>query len=558
MRIIANLALILLIVVYFATFHKIFKKAGRENKWEGFIPIYNFYIWTKILKRPWWWVILLFIPGVNFVMTLVMNVETNRSFNNRTFNDTLKALFIPWIVFWNLAKKEEMVYVGPVDYKGIKRQWYQEWGDALIFAVVAATIIRTFFLEAFQIPTPSMEKNLLVGDMLFVSKISYGARLPMTPMTFPFTHNTMPIGNVKSYLEIYEMPYMRLPGFGSVQRNDVVVFNFPAGDTVLVDNTNVTFYSVLADHCFNLYVDGENKAGRKPTIEGFNAVKHQFLKHETKKLLDDGKLIIRPLDKKDNYIKRCVGLPGDKIEIIDNKLFVNGERSGDTEDMQFLYGIYRSKASGDKKNLKLKYDVNRDEVRNDHGLDPDNININLTKNFNIILPNNKKEELVRDFNIHPDSIIVKNHPKGFYHTDAIDKYNNGMYKALQWMHVFPNDIQYDWTEDNFGPLTIPAEGATVKLNKKSLPLYRRIIEVYEHNTLEIKGSDIYINGEKTKEYTFKQNYYWLMGDNRHNSLDSRFWGFVPEDHVVGKAVLIWFSKDPETGIRWNRIFKGIH
>jgi len=549
MNIIANIALILLLVVYFASFYKIFAKAGRTNKWEGFIPIYNFVIWAKIMKRPWWWAILLLIPGVNFVMTLVMNVELARNFNQRSTNETLKAIFIPWLVIWNIAQKPEIVYVGPVDYKNIKRQWWQEWGDALVFAIVAATIIRTFFLEAFKIPTPSMEKNLLVGDMLFVSKISYGARLPMTPMTFPFTHNTMPIGSWKSYLEIYELPYMRLPGFGDVQRNDVVVFNFPAGDTVLRSNTNITYYAELNKICFTKYL----RTVKIPSLKGFDSVKHEYLSYERKKLLANDELIIRPLDKKDNYIKRCVGIPGDVLEIKDGKLYVNGEASGDTEGMQFFYHVLLKESVDNGKTktmLKEKYDINRDEIRT--ALNPRLEDIGIE--FEIPLPNDKIKEFEKDFKIA--SITVNNKNKGFYH----ERFENDEAKQQRtgdFMPVFPNNIQYDWTEDNFGPLTIPEEGNTVKLNSKTLPLYRRIIEVYEHNTLEVKGNDIIINGEKTDQYTFKQNYYWLMGDNRHNSLDSRFWGFVPEDHVVGKAVLIWFSSDPETGIRWNRIFKTI-
>ena len=548
MNIIANIALILLLVVYFASFYKIFAKAGRTNKWEGFIPIYNFMIWAKIMKRPWWWAILLLIPGVNFVMTLVMNVELARNFNQRSTNETLKAIFIPWIVIWNIAQKQEIVYVGPVDYKSIKRQWWQEWGDALVFAIVAATIIRTFFLEAFKIPTPSMEKNLLVGDMLFVSKISYGARLPMTPMTFPFTHNTIPFLEWKSYLEIYELPYMRLPGFGDVQRNDVVVFNFPAGDTVLRENTNVTYYAVLADRCFTQYA----RTVKNPTLKGFDSVKQEFFAYERKRLLENDELIIRPLDKKDNYIKRCVGIPGDVLEIKNRKLYVNGEVSGETDGMQFFYNVKMKETDfmSSKSIFKEKFDINRDEVRTQYAPNADNIG----NEFEVPLTEEKKNEFEKSFKI--ETITANNKEKGYYHDHYLGTTPNHQL-AAEYMHVFPNNLQYDWTEDNFGPLTIPEEGATVKLNSKTLPIYRRIIEVYEHNTLEVKGNDIIINGEKSSEYTFKQNYYWLMGDNRHNSLDSRFWGFVPEDHVVGKAVLIWFSSDPETGIRWNRIFKTI-
>lgn len=548
MNIIANIALIALLVVYFASFYKIFAKAGRTNKWEGFIPVYNFVIWAKIMKRPWWWAILLLIPGVNFVMTLVMNVELSRTFNLRSTNDTLKAIFIPWLVIWNIGTKNEIAYVGPIDYKGLKRKWWQEWGDALIFAVVAATIIRTFFLEAFKIPTPSMEKNLLVGDMLFVSKISYGARLPMTPMTFPFTHNTIPWLEWKSYLEIYELPYMRLPGFGSVQRNDVVVFNFPAGDTVLRENTNVTYYAVLLDHCFTQYA----RTVKNPTLKGFDSVKQNYLAHTRKQLLEENKLIIRPLDKKDNYIKRCVGIPGDVLEIKNRKLYVNGEVSGETDEMQFFYNVKMKESNfmTNKTILKEKFDINRDEVRTQYGPGTNEVG----NEFEIPLTESKKAEFEKQFNI--ESIKPNNKEKGYYHDHYLGSTPDHQL-AAEYLHVFPNDIQYDWTEDNFGPLTVPSEGSTVKINKKTLPLYRRIIEVYEGNELSVKGNDILINGEKATEYTFKQDYYWLMGDNRHNSLDSRFWGFVPADHIVGKAVLIWFSSDPETGIRWNRIFKTI-
>jgi len=566
MALFANILLLLLIGVYFYSFPKLFEKAGRKS-WEGYVPFYNFYVLTKILQRPWWWYILFIIPGVNFLMIFVVNVELSRAYNKRKLNDLLKIIFIPWIVIPKLANAQDLTYTGPIDYKTVKKSFAQEWFDALMFAVIAATIIRTFFLEAFKIPTPSMEKNLLVGDFLFVSKVHYGAKIPETPITFPFTHNTLPFFNTKSYLEIFTMPHLRLPGFTSVQRNDVVVFNFPAGDSVFLDKTDRTYYTELSSMAFENYVKKYkmNLGGRNLDMNtsdsmivfAFDKVKEQEMNLIRKQQIKRGNIILRPLDKKDNYIKRCVGIPGDLIEVIDRQLYVNGEKSGDTELMQFNYIVetgepVKSEASR-RQEWKNEYDVNS----GDHHILHMDSGVAYLPITNKDLPEFQKKFK----SVNP---VIKE--KGYYYN--FEKMNSYPVHELKipvqrtfndsrFMPVYPNDIQYDWTEDNFGPLRIPEEGETVNLNLKTLPLYRRVIEVYEHNTLEVKGNDIFVNGEKATTYTFKQDYYWLMGDNRQNSADSRFWGFVPEDHVVGKAVLIWFSSDPETGIRWNRVFKSI-
>ncbi|HAA01053.1 MAG TPA: S26 family signal peptidase [Flavobacteriales bacterium] len=567
---IANALLLLLIAVYFASLYKIFEKAGRNKKWEGFVPGYNVFVWIKILNKPWWWILLMLVPGVNFLMLIVLNVELSRSFNLRSFKDDLLMVLFPWYFIYRLAYNPELKFVGPLEFKNPahKKPMGREWFDALMFAVIAATIIRTLFLEAFKIPSPSMEKNLLVGDFLFVSKVSYGAKLPETPISFPFTHNTMPVGNGKSYLEIFTLPHLRLPGFGSVKRNDVVVFNFPAGDSVYTDNTNVTYYQFLNQVAFEQYI---NRFGDISITADSLLVQHftPFLKPTVDLLRADlmkqDKIISRPVDKRDNYIKRCVGIPGDVIEVIDRQLFVNGEPSGNTDGMQFNYNINANSPIAAANNgqkfksfLKEKFDVNSDDC---NILDYDR------GQFIVPLTNEKLAQMQQIYgaaNVRP---VVK--PKGHYQSikslyKIYDEYNyltegHNQYlcRDLRYLPIFPNDIRYDWSEDNFGPLKIPACGETVELNLENLPMYARIIDVYEKNDLEIKDGKIYINGAESTAYTFKMNYYWLMGDNRQNSADSRFWGFVPEDHVVGKAVLVWFSTDPETGIRWNRVFKGI-
>lgn len=557
MALFANILLLLLIGVYFYSFPKLFEKAGRQ-KWEGYTPFYNFYILTKILHRPWWWYILFIIPGVNFLMIFVVNVELSRAYNKRKMSDLLKIVFLPWLVLPKIANAQDLTYTGPIDYKSVKKSFAQEWFDALMFAVIAATIIRTFFLEAFKIPTPSMEKNLLVGDFLFVSKIHYGAKIPETPITFPFTHNTLPFFNTKSYLEIFTMPHLRLPGFTSVQRNDVVVFNFPAGDSVFLDKTDRTYYSELNQMAFENYLNKRGLDMNKDSMLIYDFSK--ILDIETslirKQQLRKNNIIKRPLDKKDNYIKRCVGIPGDLLEVKDRQLYVNGEPSGNTDLMQFNYVVetgaplfkeignnLKNSQAEFQMDLKLNYDINLTES---HPLD------NVKGKFLAPLTEEGYESFKKKFK----SVKIINKPKGYYH-DITKMLTLFDYQELRYLPVFPSDIRYDWTEDNFGPLRIPEEGETIELNVNNLPLYKRIIEVYEHNTLEVKGNDIFINGEKSTSYTFKQNYYWLMGDNRQDSADSRFWGFVPEDHVVGKAVLIWFSSDPETGVRWSRVFKSI-
>ena len=388
--------------------------------------------------------------------------------------------------------------------RGQKKTVLIEWIDAIIFAVVAATLIRMFFIEAYTIPTSSMEKSLLVGDYLFVSKVSYGPKLPNTPISFPFVHHTLPFSKTaKSFIEWPRWPYKRIAGLGSIQRNEVVVFNFPEGDTVVLGNEFPTYYDQIKDN------------GRS-------------------KLWRENKIIYRPVDKRENYIKRCVGLPGDTIQVRHSQLFVNSKEQEKVGVLQFVYFIQTKGNGGLPKTNFDNLGIAMDDIR--HSTNESDYCIPLTNEmFNKIKKNDKVIDVIK---------IEK--------TDTL----------MMWKLIFPHSPNYKWNEDNYGPLWIPKKGVTVELNLNNLPIYERIIDVYENNELAVRNGEIYINDQLAKTYTFKMDYYFMMGDNRHNSADSRFWGFVPEDHVVGKAAFVWLSIDKDRSfpfnIRWSRMFKGIH
>lgn len=396
------------------------------------------------------------------------------------------------MAFWN--KKEAKAGDPAANSKKKKKSVAREWLDAALFAIVAATIIRTFFFEAYTIPTGSMEGTMLVNDYLFVSKLAYGPRIPMTPLAVPLVHNTMPVTGGKSYTDAVQWKYRRIPGFGHVKRNDVVVFNFPAGDTVITKYPDQDYYSIC------------RASGRENVLANLE-------------------VITRPVDKKENYIKRCVAIPGDVLEVKDARIYINGNAAP-------LFP-----------HSKLDYLVttNGQMPQTEDGIEAaERFNNNFYR-YNL------ENAQVASVEKAPNVVAVK----------PLIEYAAGVSPQQPAEWVFPHDtLNYKWNRDNFGPITIPKEGVTVALTPQNIAMYRRIIRNYEGNALEERDGQIIINGTPTTSYTFKMDYYWMMGDNRHNSLDSRYWGFVPVDHIVGKAWFVWLSYG-ENGIRWRRLLHGI-
>lgn len=389
--------------------------------------------------------------------------------------------------------------------KGAKSSSILEWVDALVFALIAATFIRMFFIEAYTIPTSSMEKTLMVGDYLFVSKVKYGPKVPQTPLSFPLVHNVMPLTGGESYSTIIQNDYRRLKGFRTVKRDDIVVFGYPNGDTILKGAPMDDFYMRVRLN------------GRENTIRMF------------------GPVIVRPNDKKDNYVKRCVAIAGDSLSVINGDVYVNGNKQHDFEGIQNTYTVYTN-GSAINSRFFTQMGMNQGEIYYDPTL-PGYPNLPLTKK--------EVEEVNKLGNIVEIRQNIDVYPPDFPDSPLM---------------LFPFTTDYKWTRDNYGPLWIPKAGVTVELNKNNIALYSRIISAYENNKLEIRSdSSIYINDVLAKDYTFKQNYYFMMGDNRHNSADSRYWGFVPEDHIVGTPSMVWFSTDKykkfPANIRWNRMFR---
>jgi signal peptidase I len=466
-------------VIHFLGTWKLYKKAGRKS-WEAIVPIYNAIVLMKIIKRPTWWVILLFIPIINLLMFPVVWVETVRSFGKYKTIDSIIAVATLGFYNFYLNYIENVTYIEDRSLKS--RTELGEWVSSIVFAIIAATLVHTYIMQPYTIPTSSLEKSLLIGDFLFVSKFHYGARAPMTTVAAPMVHDSLPFIGRKSYLQKPQLPYFRIPGFQDIKRNEIVVFNWPV-DTVqrFFDTSNIH--------------------------------------------------IKKPIDKKSNYVKRCVGIPGDSLEIKQGYIYINGEKTvlPDRAKTQYMHKVVTNGQQLSGATLK-RYGVTEGRNFGDY------YNLNLTDENAAKLKNNPVVK----------SVTKQLTPSGNYNS-----------------RVFPHNEQYPWSDDNYGPIYIPEAGKTVDLNSESLPFYKRIIEEYENNNLTINGDEIFINGKLATTYTFKQDYYWMMGDNRHNSEDARYWGYVPFDHVVGKPVFIWFSWDTNgegiaEKIRWERVFTTVH
>ena len=472
------IAFIILIVLPFVGLWKLFEKAGTPG-WFALIPVYNWYCMIKLSGRPGWWLILMLIPGLNILVGIGILIDFLKSYGKFSFREHAAGILLEFIYLPKWGFDKETKYLGPSaseqfweeHEKSLKKSSAREWTEAIIFAVFAAMLIRTFFIEAYVIPSGSMESTLLVGDYLFVSKVNYGARLPMTPLSFPFAQSSIPLINTKSYSDIIKLPYYRLPGLSNIKKGDVVVFNYPI-------QSDSPYY--------------------------------------------------RPIDKQDNYIKRCQGAPGDTLSIINAQVFVNGKVMPNPTYGQPSYIVHTDGTPFSQQVI-------------------DDLHIFIANHFSqtdyeMLMTRQAAATLKAYPGIK--SVTEYFEPKGVFNPEE-----------------FPHDPYLKWNVDNYGPIIIPKAGWTVKLDSLTFPVYRRVIGIYENNKLEIDGNDIVINGKKTNTYTFKQNYYWMMGDNRHNSEDSRFWGFVPEDHIVGKALFVWMSIDNNGSflnkIRWNRLFTGI-
>jgi signal peptidase I len=513
-------------VIHFIGTWKLYEKAGRKW-WEAVIPIYNGIVLMSIINRPKWWVILLFIPVVNLIMFPIVWIETIRSFGKYSRIDSLLVIFTLgfYIYYINYFTNVEHIKDRSIQ----PRSSLGEWVSSIAFAIIAATLVHTYFMRPYVIPTSSLEKSLLIGDYLLVSKFHYGARVPMTSIALPMVHDSIPFTGVRSYLKKPQLPYYRLPALEKIKRNEIVVFNWPADSLKWMWND----YS--------------------------------------------GKYTYKPIDKKTNYVKRCVAIPGDSLQIIDGTIYINGEQSimPDRAKPQYYYTLTGNEGFTTEnfpsyinaKARKRHYKIKKEYWNDTRVQDAFKVEAYLTKvgedSLYVEVAGGVSSNLISRLNI----ISVPNRMSVNLTQEEVDKIKkeSNTQSIERLIHsnnddIFPQSDQYKWSQDNFGPIYIPKKGETVKLDSKSIPFYEHLIDEYERNNITVDGDTVFINGKIATDYTFKQDYYWMMGDNRHMSLDARFWGYTPFDHVIGKPVFIWMSYDG--GIfrnpRWERFFTTVH
>ena len=482
----------------------------------------------------------------------------------------LYLLFLFWVKSWWGLLVVPFIYDVYITKK-IRWKWWEDsegpirfimgWVDALVFALVAVYFINLFFFQNYVIPSSSLEKSLLTGDYLFVSKVSYGPRIPETPLTMPLTQHTLPIINTKSYISWPHWDYRRVKGLGKVQLNDIVVFNFPAGDTIMSEPAyqgNDYYHDVytlgtnfLAQQNPNINLSAMNTLQQRAFFDKAYATGRAYI---VRNVGTYGALDWRPTDRRENYVKRCVGLPGQTLQIKDKIVYIDGKANKEPEKVEYTYFVkFKNIAVSDF--IGERYD----ELRKDLEISDEDVQtLSLLKGYDLSQGKVLNKDVLSYDGYMP---LTKRAVAELKRQGLVQSIRPVTDKDLYSGPYYPLNGFTGWTRDNYGPIWIPAKGKSIKLTLENLPVYERCIKVYEGNDLQVKNGKIYINGKPANSYTFKMDYYWMMGDNRHNSADSRFWGFVPEDHVVGKPIFIWWSSDPDRkgfgGIRWHRLFNWV-
>ncbi len=517
-----NIIFLALVLASFFGLSKLFAKAGIES-WKGFVPFYNFYCLSKLLNKPWWWCIIMAVPGVNILMYGVYGFNVARAFNKPSNNDLIFASLLPYLFFVKLGFDDTAKFVGLSKFKIEPSKLIKNWIDPIVFAVIAASIIRGYFIEAFTIPTSSLEKSLMVGDFLFVNKFAYGPKIPQTPLAFPFAHHTLPLSETKkSYLEWIKLPYMRLPGFGSVKNNDIVVFNYPDGDTVALKQQNQSYYQIVRDNVEYAMEQNKNMTYAQAYKTSWDYVNSQ----------EDifGSIVARPVDKREHYVKRCVAIAGDNFSVINGEVHINNIKQEMPKNAQHRYIV---------KTKEALFGENGTGTNGQHTLS----NYNLLDELDIYVSEAGKINGPNDTNYYdlnmPQATVEKVKALAGVYSVTLKVELKNYYDS----RIFPHNPSYPWNNDNFGPLLMPKEGLTVPIDTHNICLYQKVLDTYDDGLHQVtkQGAQVLYDGKPITSYTFKQNYYFMMGDNRHNSADSRSWGLVPFDHIVGSPFFVWFS-----------------